>query len=185
MHLPKGTYTAKQPVTIYGMSWSGAPDPVSKIQLDVNLDFNIEQDSIELGSWSENYALSQPSQKSVFFYVPPQDIVLSADASNPGRGLWAGTAGTSFFEVKVINDQGQPFTAKIRGNKNFRGRNIQMNDGVQNGYGAFKATVNAADNPELPAGNYRTEESVIIYAQSWSGAPKPVKALKLNVDFSI
>ncbi|HCG6670702.1 TPA: hypothetical protein NJ211_004926, partial [Vibrio parahaemolyticus] len=161
------------------------PDPVSRIQLDVKLDFNIEQDDIQLGSWSENYAKSQPGQKSVFFYVPPQDGVVHADASTPSRSVWNGTSGTSFFEVKVVNEQGEEFTAKLRGHKQFGSRNLRMNDGVQNGHGAFRATVSAEDNPNLPAGRYRTEEPVVIYAQSWSGAPKPVKALKLDVDFTL
>lgn len=186
IHLPAGVYTPKHPLTINAMSWSGAPEPVAQFKLDFELDHsNIEQVDINLGTWSENYALTQPGQKSVFFYVPPQEIVLSADAANADRSVWSGVPGNSFFEVKVINDQGKVYTAKVRGNKLFWGRHLRMNDGVQNGAGSFMATVNPQDNPHLPSGRYHSEEPVIIHAQSWSGAPKPIKALKLDVDFTI
>ncbi|MGF1703242.1 glycoside hydrolase family 18 protein, partial [Photobacterium makurazakiensis] len=93
-----------------------------------------------LGQTTENYAKSQPSQKSVFFYVPAQDGVVRADASTPARSVWNGNSGTSFIEVEVVNEEGEEFVAKIRGHKKFGSKNLRMNDGVQNGHGSFYST---------------------------------------------
>ncbi|HCG6670713.1 TPA: hypothetical protein NJ211_004936, partial [Vibrio parahaemolyticus] len=121
-----------------------------------------EGERYSLGQTTENYAKSQPGQKSVFFYVPPQDGVVHADASTPSRSVWNGNSGTSFIEVEVVNEQGEEFTAKIRGHKKFGSKNLRMNDGVQNGHGAFYSTFSYADNMHLPQGAYTAKKPVTI-----------------------
>ncbi|MGF1704205.1 glycosyl hydrolase family 18 protein, partial [Photobacterium makurazakiensis] len=140
-----------------------------------------------LGQTTENYAKSQPSQKSVFFYVPAQDGVIRADASTPARSVWNGNSGTSFIEVEVVNEEGEEFVAKIRGHKKFGSKNLRMNDGVQNGHGSFYSTFSYADNMHLPKGTYTAKQPVTIYGMSWSGAPDPVSKIQLdvNLDFNI
>ena len=144
------------------------------------------RDYLALGRATENYSDHLANNKSVFLYVPPQQHLLHADAATPERTLWSGDSGHSFIDINVVNKAGEVFRARLRGTKKYRrGRELKMNDGVQNGYGRFVARFDYADNLHLPKGQYRSLKDLEIYGQSWSGASAPVAVFFVDVSFNV
>ncbi|MFT4694092.1 MAG: hypothetical protein ACI8TE_000992 [Francisella sp.] len=131
-------------------------------------ELNSESPIYLLGVGTKNYSSDTPSgDSSVYFYVPTnQENVITSESSSPNDRKWGAGDGYTKIVINSYNkNDGESHEVILRGNKNFRGYDKKLNEGMQRGYGSAKIIFNKKDNPELPSGSYNIDFYFI--GQGW------------------